>query len=144
MTSPTARWSSSRRLLPSRPDGKDVRDWDQRIARMVVGGELDMAFLPSRAWDTEGVGTLRPLAAPMLVTSQALVAEVVRSELNAQMLAGLDAVDVTGLALIPENLRHVFSFGEPLASPAAFAGTTIRVPHSDTTWAVFPFVGRHT
>ena len=56
-------------------------DWDQKVARMVVAGELDMGMIPARAWDTEGVTSLRALNAPFLITSDELAAEVASSEL---------------------------------------------------------------
>jgi len=115
----------------------DVADWDQRVARMVVSGDLDMGFIPARAWDTEGVASLRALSAPLLLTSQPLVDEVVRSDVAEDALAGLETAGVTGLALVPEGLRHVFSYGDPLVTPEAFAGTTIRTPRSETGYAVF-------
>jgi Bacterial extracellular solute-binding protein, family 7 len=57
------------------------------------------------------------------------------------MLAGLDAVGITGLALLPEGLRHVFSFGDPLLTPGDFEGITVRAPTSDTTYALFEALG---
>lgn len=115
----------------------EVPDWDQRVARMVVSGDLDMGLIPARAWDTEGVGSLRALSAPLLLTSQPLVDKVVRSDVAEDALAGLDTAGVTGLALFPEGLRHVFSFGDPLVTPEDFNGTTIRTPRSDTGYAMF-------
>ncbi len=115
----------------------EVPDWDQRVARMVVSGDLDMGLIPARAWDTEGVGSLRALSAPLLLTSQPLVDEVVRSDVAQDALAGLETAGVTGLALVPEGLRHVFSYGDPLVTPEDFASTTIRTPRSDTGYAVF-------
>jgi TRAP-type C4-dicarboxylate transport system substrate-binding protein len=112
-------------------------NWDQRVAGLVTDGELEMALIPARAWDTEGVDTLRPFSLPFLMTSEDLVDDVVRSDVGERMLAGLGTAGMTGLALIPESLRYTFSFGEPLTSPAAFAGTTIRVPRSDTLWNTF-------
>ena len=116
-------------------------DWDQKVARLVVAGELDMGLIPARAWDTEGVTTLRALNAPFLITSDELAAEVASSELAGSMLAGLDPVGVTGLALLPEGLRHVFSFGEPLLTPGDFKGELVRVSASDTTYATFAALG---
>ena len=86
-----------------RAGGKGNEDWDQVVGRMVVSGELDMGLIPARAWDTEGVTSLRALHAPLLVTSDELVGMVVTNELATKMLAGLDAVNVTGLALLPEG-----------------------------------------
>lgn len=121
--------------------GAGVDDWDQAVARMVVDGELDMGMIPARAWDTEGVTTLRALHAPFLVTSDELVEEIVMGDLADEMLAGLDQAGVTGLALLPEGLRRVFAFGEPLVAPADFVGATIRAPSSDTTYALFEALG---
>lgn len=118
-------------------DGLEERDWDQRVARRVRRGDLDMGLIPSRAWDTEGVSSLRVLNAPMLLTSQALVGDVVQSELAERMLAGLETAGVTGLALLPDGLRHVFSHGGPMTTPDAFAGTTIRAPRSQTVYATY-------
>jgi TRAP-type transport system periplasmic protein len=116
-------------------------DWDQAVARMVVTGELDLGLIPTAAWDTEGVTSLRVLNAPFLVDSDALVGDVVTGPLADELLAGLEDIGVTGLALVPEGLRHVFSFGDPLSSPDDFAGTTIRSPRSDTVYALFEALG---
>jgi TRAP-type C4-dicarboxylate transport system substrate-binding protein len=111
------------------------------VARKVVAGELDLAMVPSRAWDTEGVTTLRALNAPFLVTSDELLDRVVTSDLAEEMLAGLDDAGVVGLALLPENLRHPFAFGEPLLSPDDYAGALIRAPRSDVAYALFEALG---
>ena len=127
---------------PDTPTIDDYIAWDQYVARRVVSGEIDMGMIPARAWDTEGVTTLRALFVPFLVDSDALVAEIVTdAELTADMLAGLDGAGITGLALLPESLRHVFSFGEPLLTPDDFAGTIIRAPYSATTYALFEALG---
>lgn len=116
-------------------------DWDQAVARMVVSGELDLGLIPAAAWDTEGVTTLRALNAPFLVDSDALVADVVSGPLGGELLGGLEDIGITGLALLPEGLRHVFAFGDPLVSPDDFAGTTIRSPRSDTAYSLFEALG---
>lgn len=121
--------------------GPGQDDWDQQIARMVAGGELDMAMVPARAWDTEGVTSLRALHAPLLVDSEELVGEIVTGDLAGDMLAGLDEAGVTGLALLPEGLRHIFSFGEPVLVPGDLEGGTVRSPMSATTFALFEALG---
>jgi TRAP-type C4-dicarboxylate transport system substrate-binding protein len=118
-------------------NGDEADDWDQVVARMVVGGELDMGMIPARAWDTEGVTSLSALHAPYLVTSAELVERIVAGELAGEMLAGLDRVGVTGLALMPESLRHLFAFGEPPLEVGDFNGLLIRAGRSDTTYALF-------
>ena len=121
--------------------GEEPDDWDQAVARMVVDGQLDLGLIPSRAWDTEGVNSLRALNAPFLVTSKTVVDEVVTGDLSEDLLAGLDKIGVTGLALLPEGMRHVFWWGEPLLAADDFAGATIRAPRSATTYALFEALG---
>jgi TRAP-type C4-dicarboxylate transport system substrate-binding protein len=116
-------------------------DWDQKVARLVVDGDLDLGLVPARAWDTEGVTTLRALNAPFLVTSDELTAEVVSSDVADTMLAGLEPTGVRGLAMLPEGMRVVRSFGEPLLTADDFAGTLLRVPASATTYAFFEALG---
>ncbi len=119
----------------------DGLDWDQRVARLVVGGELDMGMIPSRAWDTEGVDSLRALNAPFLITTEGLLAQVLSGPLATDMLAGLDEAGVVGVALFPEGLRHPFGFNGPLRGPDDYAGETIRSPTSKTAAAVFAALG---
>ena len=119
----------------------DGPDWDQRVARLVVDGELDMGLIPSRAWDTEGVDSLRALNAPFLITTEHLLAQVLSGPLAADMLAGLDEAGVVGLALFPEGLRHPFGFDGPLLGPADYEGETIRSPTSKTAAALFAALG---
>lgn len=122
-------------------DGTDQRNWDQLVARMVVAGQLDMGVIPTRAWDTEGVTSLRALNAPFLVTSADLVNHIVTGDIANTMLSGLDQSGVHGLTLLPEGFRHLFSFGDPFLTPADLAGGTFRVPRSDTADAFFTALG---
>jgi TRAP-type C4-dicarboxylate transport system substrate-binding protein len=108
---------------------------------MVVSGELDLGMIPTRAWDTEGVTSLRAIQAPFLITSNDMISGVVTSDLADDMLAGLDQAGVVGLALVPEGLREVFSFGEPLLTPDEFSGLVVRAPTSDTTRLLFDALG---
>jgi TRAP-type C4-dicarboxylate transport system substrate-binding protein len=119
-------------------------DWDQEVARMAVSGELDGALVPARAWDTEGVGSFRPLHAPLVVDSHELLAEVLTSELADRMMAGLDGSGVVGLAMFPEGLRHPFAFEDPLLGPADYDGVVLRAPTSATAQALFEAWGAQT
>ncbi|TCO18511.1 TRAP-type C4-dicarboxylate transport system substrate-binding protein [Kribbella steppae] len=112
--------------------GEGVQQWDQVVARMLKDKELDLAMIPSRTWDTEGVTTLRALNAPFLVTSDALADKIVTSkDMSDQLMAGLDKAGATGLALMPESLRHPFGFQHALLTPTAFKGQGIRTAKSD-------------
>lgn len=122
-------------------DGPGHDDADQRVAHMVVSGELDMGVIPARAWDTDGVTSLRAMQAPFLITTNEMISQVVTSDLANDMLAGLDQEGVVGLALLPESLREVFSFGKPLLTPDEFSGMVVRSPKSDTTRMLFASLG---
>jgi TRAP-type transport system periplasmic protein len=122
-------------------DPVDYPGWDQLVARSVVAGDLDLAHVPARAWDTESVTSLRALNAPLLVTSEELVAEVVTSDLADELLAGLQDVGVVGLGLPPEGLRRLFAFGDPPASATPWAGGIVRAPRSATTYAFLEALG---
>jgi TRAP-type C4-dicarboxylate transport system substrate-binding protein len=112
--------------------GADVREWDQGVARMVKNEELPLGMIPARTWDTEGVTSLRALNAPFLVTSDALADKIVGTkDLAGEMMAGLDKAGVSGLALLPEGLRHPFGFGHALATQKDYAGKGVRAPRSD-------------
>jgi TRAP-type C4-dicarboxylate transport system substrate-binding protein len=121
--------------------GRNTPDWDQVVARSVISGELDMGNIPSRAWDTEGVTSLRVLNAPFLITTDGLLDEVVSSDLADQMLSGLDETGVVGLGLVPEGLRHPFGFAAPLLGPEDYDGAVIRSPTSATAEAMFRALG---
>ena len=129
------------RLEPVWHAAGDGPDWDQRVARMVSTGELDMGLIPSRSWDTEGVTSLRALNAPFLVTSDELVAEVISGDLAGKLLSGLGEAGVEGIALFPEGLRHPFGYEKPLVRPEDYQGKAIRTPTSRTTSAVFAALG---
>jgi TRAP-type C4-dicarboxylate transport system substrate-binding protein len=115
--------------------------WDQAVARKVVAGDLDMGMIPARAWDTEGVSTMRALHAPFLVTTDELSAAIATSDLADEMLAGLEAIGVTGLALAPESVRHLLVYGTPPATIGGFKDLAVRSPRSDTTYALFEALG---
>lgn len=121
------------------PEGAVVDDWDQVAARKLIDGDLDLAVVPARAWDTEGVTTLRALNAPLLVTSDTDVERIVTSDVAEALLAGLDAVDVVGLALLPEDLRHLFLFGDPTLSE--LQGRIVRSPRSSTVYSFLRALG---
>lgn len=124
-----------------RAGGDEVRAWDQLVARRVITGDLEMAVIPARAWDTEGVMSFRALSAPFLLTSNEVIREVVKPQLADGMLAGLKSLGLSGLALFPEGRRVFFSFNSPILAPADVRGMVIRAPLSATTYASLRALG---
>lgn len=121
--------------------GDGGRAWDQVVAHRVMSGELEMAVVPARMWDTEGILNFRALSAPFLVTSSAMIREVVKPEYAQGMMAGLKDVGVTGLALFPDGPRVLFSFTTPILTPGDIKGVVIRAPLSATNYAVLESLG---
>jgi TRAP-type C4-dicarboxylate transport system substrate-binding protein len=111
----------------------DETHFEQAIIEQVRSGEFDLGWVGSRAWDTEQVTTLQALQAPFLITDYGLLEQVVISPMAAEMLAGLDAGDVVGLGLIPDQLRHAVGLTKPLLSLTDFEGARIRVPTSNAS-----------
>ncbi|WP_458112098.1 TRAP transporter substrate-binding protein DctP [Arthrobacter sp. R1-13] len=124
-----------------RAGGQELWDRDQAVARSVVSGELAMALVPSRTWDSEGVLSLRALSAPFLVMSSGVLKEAVKPELADGMLAGLDEVGLRGLALIPEGHQVLFSFRTPILTPSDAEGMVIRATRSTTAYKALAALG---
>ena len=121
--------------------GENVPGWDQDVARRVMDGRLDLAVVPARAWDLLDVSSLRALTTPFLISTDELMDAVVSDyELAADLMAGLDQVGVTGLALLPEELRHLFLFDEAGLTVDGLRGD-VRAARSATTWALLEALG---
>jgi hypothetical protein len=109
---------------------------------MLFDGQLDMAMIPSRAWDDLGVTSLTALTAPFLVTTDTLTDTIVTDDaLVDQLTSGLQAVGVSGLGLYPEGLRHPFGFDGPLRGAADYRGGLVRGAWSRTANAMFEALG---
>lgn len=99
-------------------------------ADFVRSGQVDLAILPTRDWSPLGVTSLDALEAPFLIDDDALALAVATSDIAEGAMAGLKAIGVTGLAMWPEDLRHMFAFktsGRTFTEPADFAGSLINV-----------------
>ncbi|HET6877397.1 MAG TPA: TRAP transporter substrate-binding protein DctP [Jatrophihabitans sp.] len=111
----------------------DANNFEQVTVGKVRRGSLDLGWVGSRVWDTEGVLAFQALQAPFLITNYQLLDRVTTGPIAREMLAGLDHVGVVGLGLYPDELRHPAGFGKPLLSLADFRGANIRVPASNAT-----------
>jgi TRAP-type C4-dicarboxylate transport system substrate-binding protein len=104
-----------------------------------------MAVVPARAWSEAGVTRLEALQAPFLFESDEHVAAVVNDPaITTDLLTGFDGSGVNGLTMFPESLRHLFSFGQPMLTPADVQGRTIRAISSLETTAMIEALGGTT
>ena len=115
--------------------------FDQRIAEMVLAGDLDLGLTPTRAFDELGVTSLQALQAPFLLTDDEAMDAVVSSELGDDLMSGLPSAGYEGLALWPEALRHPYSFGAPILTLSDFDGLLMRVPVSKASFDLLEALG---
>lgn len=97
-------------------------------ADLVRSGQVDLAILATREWSPHGVMSLDALEAPFLIEDDQLAVAVATSDVADAAMAGLADLGVTGLAMWPEDLRHLFSFepfGRAFTTLEDFSGSTI-------------------
>ena len=97
--------------------------------------------MATRAWDLVGVDSMRAINTPFLIDSTELLDQVVAGDQAATMMEGLSAAGMTGLAMLPESLRHPFGTEAAPLGVGDYDGATIRSPHSTTTWDVLGALG---
>ncbi|GAB3062004.1 hypothetical protein GCM10027053_25490 [Intrasporangium mesophilum] len=121
------------------PAGAPV--WEDSAITTLKQGKVDLALVPARAWDLVGESSFRVLQTPFLIRSDAAAAAVARSDAALAMLASLSSSGLAGMALIPQGLRHVASFGGPMLEPADFRGVPTRAPLSASTYGALRAMG---
>ena len=115
---------------------------DQATIQAVQAGDTDLGLVAARAFSTQGVTSLRALTVPFLIETDAGATAVVRADaVTAPMLAGLTSAGLTGLAVLPETIRHPFGVREPILGPEDYAGAVLRSAPSEETFAVFTALG---
>ena len=115
---------------------------DGPVVDKVRSGDFQMAVVPARAWSAKDVTSMRALQAPFLFQSDGHVAAALRDRLiTRDLLSGLEGTGVTGLTLFPESLRHLFSYREPLLTPADVRGKTFQAIASLETTAIIEALG---
>jgi TRAP-type C4-dicarboxylate transport system substrate-binding protein len=113
---------------------------DQVIAADLQKGKLDVGDVGSRAWESLGVQAFRAYQDPFLVTSRELLDAAVTGRVAAGLLAALKPAGLTGLAIVPDSIRYLYST-RPLTTAAQFSGAKIRINVSDTTGEVLRSLG---
>ena len=113
---------------------------DQTIAADLQKGKLDVADVGSRAWESLGVAAFRAYQDPFLVTSRELLDAAVTGPVAAWLLPTLKPAGVTGLAIVPDSIRYLFST-RPLTTLTQFNGARIRINDSATTSEVLSNLG---
>jgi TRAP-type C4-dicarboxylate transport system substrate-binding protein len=107
-------------------------DNELRLVRDLRSGKVAIAYVPSRAWERDGIMGFRALQAPFLVRDYAILRQITSGPISARMLRSLRKVGLVGLGLVPKQLRRPLG-RRPLVSPKAFRDARIRVVTSPTS-----------
>ena len=99
----------------------------------VAHGEAVLGLVPARGYDTVGVTSFDALGAPLLIDSLALEGRVTTSDVATAMLAGVEPLGLTGLAVLPGPLRKPIGLARPLVSAGDYRGARIAVSASVMT-----------
>ncbi len=122
---------------------EDGKYRDKTTAGKILDGSYDLANIPARTWDVEGldVTTLRPVSAPFLVDTNSLAASIASGDLANELMSGLSKLGLTGLVLLPDRMRHPVGFSEPLVRAADYEGKGIRAAYTPTIHSLFRELG---
>jgi TRAP-type C4-dicarboxylate transport system substrate-binding protein len=101
-------------------------DAEGQVVRAVSTGAVDLGWSGTRVFDTLGVNSFQALTAPMLIDSYALEDAVIRAGITAEMLKNVDALGVSGLAVLADGLRKPTAVKGPLLGPADWNGITFQ------------------
>jgi TRAP-type C4-dicarboxylate transport system substrate-binding protein len=101
-------------------------DNELRLVRDLRAGTVALGYVPSRAWERDGITSFRALQAPLLIRDYATLAKVTRGPIGAGMLRALAGDGLVGLALVPKELRRPLG-RRALTSLESFRGARIRV-----------------
>ena len=110
----------------------------------MAAGEADLAWVGARVFDELGVNSFQALLAPMLVDSHDLQAVVFDAGIPAEMLAGLESLDVVGLGVLPGPLRKLVGIDHAFVSPDDFTGQVVGVQASVVADQTFAALGATT
>lgn len=109
--------------MASPVDVQNTEDAEQQLVGAVADGTVDLAVVGARAFAELGAHDLDALVAPMTLDSVAAQQAVLATDLPGRMLAGLQPLGVTGLAVLPGPLRRPVTV-DPVTDLDGFAGLT--------------------
>ena len=114
---------------------------EQQVVKDVAAGSFDLGFAGTSVFDTLGIPSFQALSAPMLIDSYPLENAVIRSSLPPKMMAGLAKLDVTGLAVLGDEMRRPVGVRQPILSLADWRGITFGTYQSKTEDAAIRALG---
>jgi TRAP-type C4-dicarboxylate transport system substrate-binding protein len=107
----------------------------------VKAGQVDMAWVGARAFDTVGVKSFQALLAPLLIDSYDLEAKVFEEGITEEMLEAVEELDLVGVGVLPGPMRKVLGVSRPFVEPADFAGQVVGIQDSAVAKQTLDAVG---
>jgi TRAP-type C4-dicarboxylate transport system substrate-binding protein len=108
---------------PTRADYSNDVEGD--TIKAVQDGTFDIAVVRAGRLAQAGATSLAILQTPFLVTSNEQADAVSADPVADDLMAGLDDIGLTGIALVPGGLRHPFGYSRALYGPDDYRGTVI-------------------
>jgi TRAP-type transport system periplasmic protein len=103
---------------------------ERKLIADVQAGRVPLAVVGARTWNTMGVRAFDPLIAPFLITSYGQQQRVLRAPVAGRMLASLDRLHLTGLALLPGPFRRMLGVHTTYLTAGDFRGTRVGIQDS--------------
>lgn len=124
-------------------DSTPTQALEANLVRMVRRGKAQLAIVPSRSFEAQGVTTFQAVQAPFLITTESRMRAITTGSIAGRLQEGLAPLGLQGLGLVPENLRRPFGFDKshPLVSAADFDGAHIRAVYSRATYDLLRTLG---
>ena len=116
-------------------------DAETQLVEAIASGEVDGGWPATRAFARAGIEGLEAVEAPMLLTSEAAVEELVSGDIAGDVLAQLDGTGMIPVGLMAAPLRRPVSGEEPLVGPEDWDGATFRVYNSPVQAAAVRALG---
>jgi TRAP-type C4-dicarboxylate transport system substrate-binding protein len=100
---------------------------DAKVVEALTDGSIQLAVVPTRGWSDAGAASTEVLQAPFEIAGPEHFAAVAQDDaLVSGALADLERLGAHGLAVFPERLRYLTSFGSPFLRPGDLQGMTLR------------------
>ena len=93
--------------------------------RAVKSGEVDVAFVPTRAYPFVGVRSFDALMDPMLIDNMDLQQQVLGDSMIGEMLDAVGSAGFVGVGVLPGPIRLPAGISRQLLGPASYAGALI-------------------
>ena len=116
-------------------------DIEREIIERVRSGALDVGFVGTRAWTGYDLHAYDAFHAPFLVDSYDLERAVLDSSIFDDAGAGLDALGLTSIGILPGPLRVPGALDRALVAPADFTGANLAITKSPITEATLAALG---